>query len=330
MKIYRYFVLIVFLIAALADAGRAQITNTASTDFTVLDTLNPIGLKGLQQPYFMADNRMTPTTRAQVNVVTAWSTNASADSAWSYTKGQRTEWVVSLTNWSASDSLILFSVREYQSATRTLMRTYTQYVNYGTVKKQGANWYNGAAHNEANFGNTPLGLNLAMADYATILQSVGWRWHLYLWDVERFETAADSGALALAVYSKYPGSRLTLSTGRDTSLYGAGIFASDPFPLDNPNITIWAAFGSPNATTQPAAELSYAVSWDSVSWYGALDDAVVAKDTLYKIADFNAPRGRVGVMPFIHVFAPWGKLVWYGADDTRLFWMDSCGVYIGK
>ena len=177
MKINRYLALIIALIAILTGGAQAQITNATSTDFAVLDTVSePIGLMVGTEPYYMADNRVLA-TRSPVAVVAAWSTNATADSAWSYTRGQRREWIVTLTTWNSADSTLIFTINEYQSSDRTLLATYTQAVDYG--------YYSGSAHCVADFGGMALGLNLSLANYATILISTGWSWHLYLWDIDQ-------------------------------------------------------------------------------------------------------------------------------------------------
>ena len=175
MKINRYLALIIALIIIQAGAAQAQITNTTSTEFAVLDTVSePSGLMVGTEPYYMADNRVLA-TRSPVTVVATWSTNATADSAWSYTRNQRREWVVTLTTWNSADSTLIFTINEYQSSDRTLLATYTQAVDYG--------YCGGSAHCVPDFGGTALGLNLSLANYATILTSTGWSWHLYLWDI---------------------------------------------------------------------------------------------------------------------------------------------------
>jgi len=188
MKINRHLALIIALITILAGAAQAQLTSTASTDFAVVDTVSePSGLIAWTDPYFMADNRVLA-TRSAVAVVAAWSTNASADSAWTYTRSQRREWVVTLTTWTAADSTLVFTINEYHPVDGTLLETYTQAVDYG--------YYGGRAHCVADFGGTPLGLNLSLANYATILASTGWSWHLYLWDIGQVEVSDGNVSVA--------------------------------------------------------------------------------------------------------------------------------------
>jgi hypothetical protein len=162
-----------FLLVALLFVSApllGQNTNATSTDIDVLlARSNAIHLGLTKNSYFMADNRIG-------SLVTAWSTNATADSIYRYCGGQDRYWVVSVESWVAADSSTVLRIDEYALGSTQILHTYRG--NIGWHRKA-------VTHAEANVGSTPLGLNLqvcaasAIAPLSAATRST-WRWYIYL------------------------------------------------------------------------------------------------------------------------------------------------------
>ena len=280
---------IVGLLCLLAAPREAQAQNTsiAAIDFALVDTVNTSLLRArTKSPYFMASNKASG-ARNPVSVVTAWSTGASADSAWRYTHQEKRYWDVTLTTLTRADSMATFTMREY-NRNGVLRSTYTQYVNYGTVKRSGADWYNGSAHAEANFGSSALGLNLTMCDYATLLQSVGWSWRLYLWDERLVELSADG---AIATYAEPMMDSLTI-LANDT-IQGASTDTSwtAALPGQFGYITLFNTMTTTSADTANSIyAMVYQVKANGGSWAGPID--YFSRTSFALLDSVAAPRGQ--------------------------------------
>lgn len=290
---------LISLLVALCLDLRAQNTSATVIDFALIDTVNDNLLRArTERPYFMASNKASG-TRNPVSVVTAWSTGASADSAWRYVHQEKRYWDVRLTTLTRGDSMATFTIREY-NRNGFLRATYTQVVNYGTVKRSGADWYNGGAHAEADFGSTALGLNLAMCDYATLLQSVGWSWRLYLWDERLVELSVDG---AIATYSEPSLVTQVIATFDTLARLSADTLWTDSVPGKNGFTNVFITATSTHADTVPVLGLFYKLKPDSISTW-TVPIAYYGKRVAVILDSLAIPRGET-------------RYVWPTTDPAR-------------
>jgi hypothetical protein len=114
-----------------------------------------------------------------------------------------------------------------------------------------------------------LGLNLSLCSYATLLQSVGWTWNLYLWDL-KLNPGSSRGAVA--TYGLPQLDTLTILANDSINISSTDTTFTTPISGQFGYITLFVNATTISADTAVAAfGLVYQVKAADGSWSGPID-----------------------------------------------------------